>query len=67
MSLRIFHLLFIGLAIALSAWVGAWGVHRFRVDGAPGDLVLGVLFFALGATLILYGVRAARKLREVGR
>ncbi len=66
MSLRAFHLLFIALSIAMSAVVGGWGLQRWLAGGEAADLALGAFFFLFGFTLVLYGVRTWRKLRELG-
>lgn len=66
MSLRIFHVFFIAVATLLSLWVGVWGVRSYRLDGAASHLALAVLFFAVGAVLLVYGRYAFRKLRAIG-
>lgn len=66
LSLRSFHLFFIAVSVVLAAWVGAWGVQSWMNTRSLGDLALGVLFFALGFVLILYGLRVRRKLRDLG-
>jgi hypothetical protein len=66
MSLKAFHVFFIAVATLLSLWVGVWGVRSYRVDGASSHLALAVLFFAVGAVLLVYGRFALRKLRAIG-
>ena len=66
LSLRSFHVFFIAVSIALSAWVGAWGIASWRGGEGASGLVLGVLFLALGAVLLVYFVRVRRKFREMG-
>ncbi len=66
MSLKIFHLVFIALSVLMAAVVGGWGVNRFLDGGGTGGLALGLGFFVAGAVLLVYGVRVARKLREIG-
>ena len=58
-------ILFISCSILLSAGVGGWGIQRFLETGDTSSLTLGVVFFALGLVLLLYGVRTFRKLREL--
>ena len=67
MSLRIFHVLFITLSVAMAAVVGGWGVQRYRNDGDSGALALGGIFFLLGLALVVYGTRYFRKLKELER
>ncbi len=66
MSLKAFHLLFIALSIALSAGVGGWAIQRYLGGGGAGDLALGMVFFAGGLALLVYGGRFFRKLKELG-
>ncbi|HEX4960611.1 MAG TPA: hypothetical protein VF173_07210 [Thermoanaerobaculia bacterium] len=63
LSLRSFHLFFIAASVLLAAWVGVWGVQSWLATRSGGDLALGLLFVALGCILLVYGLRARRKLR----
>jgi hypothetical protein len=65
LSLRSFHLFFITVSVLLAAWVGVWGVESWQATRSGGDLTLGLLFVALGIILLVYGLRARRKLREL--
>jgi hypothetical protein len=65
MSLRAFHLVFIAVSVALSAFVAAWGLREWRATHSGGAIALSVIFFACGVALIAYGVHAARKFREL--
>ena len=65
LSLRSFHLFFIAVSVLLAAWVGLWGVESWQATRSGGDLTLGLLFVALGVVLLVYGLRARRKLREL--
>ena len=65
LSLRSFHLFFIAVSVLLAAWVGVWGVQSWQATRSGGDLVLGLLFVALGIVLLVYGLRARKKLREL--
>lgn len=65
MSLRIFHVLFIVLSIALSAVVGAWSVQQYRAGAGAGALALAVVFFVAGLGLVLYGAKYFHKLKEL--
>jgi steroid 5-alpha reductase family enzyme len=65
LSLRSFHLFFIAVSVLLAAWVGVWGVQSWQATRSGSDLALGLLFVALGVVLLVYGLRARRKLREL--
>ena len=66
LSLRSFHVFFIAVSIALSVWVGVWGIWSYRTGGGASGLVLAGLFFLVGFVLLLYWVRVRRKFREMG-
>ena len=65
LSLRSFHLFFIAVSVLLAAWVGVWGFQSYLVTRSLGDLALGVLFFGIGLGLVVYGLKARRKLRAL--
>jgi len=65
MSLRIFHIVFVTVSIALSVFVTIWGVREFLVSRSSGALVLAFVFLALGVTLVFYAGRVFRKLKDL--
>ena len=65
MSLRVFHIVFIVVCIALSAWVGVWGIRDYMAEQSRGALALAILFLAGGLVLVLYGRKAFEKLKEL--
>jgi hypothetical protein len=65
MSLRVFHLVFIAVSVALSAFVAAWGLREWNASHSTVALALAGLFFVSGVALIAYGVHAVRKFREL--
>jgi len=65
MSLRIFHLIFITVSIALSIFVTVWGVREFQVTRSLGALALAIVFLIAGVALVFYANRVMRKLREL--
>ena len=65
LSLRSFHLFFIAASVLLAAWVGVWGIQSWQANRSGSDLTVGLLFFALGIVLLVYGLRVRRKLREI--
>jgi hypothetical protein len=65
MSLRIFHVIFITVSIALSVFVAIWGVREYMATRSTGALALVVVFVAGGVALVLYAGRAFRKLKDL--
>jgi steroid 5-alpha reductase family enzyme len=65
MSLRSFHLFFIAASVVLAAWVGVWGIQSWQANRSGSDLAVGLLFFALGIVLLVYGLRVRKKLRAL--
>jgi len=65
MSLRIFHIVFITVSIALSVFVTAWGVRNYFVAGSLGSLGLAAVFLLFGIALVFYAHRTFRKLRDL--
>ncbi len=65
MSLRIFHIIFITVSIALSLFVAIWGVREFMATRNGSALALAIVFFAGGVALVFYAGRAFRKLRDL--
>ncbi|MBI3871943.1 MAG: hypothetical protein HY304_02570 [candidate division Zixibacteria bacterium] len=66
MSLKAFHIVFIGASTLLSFGVGVWAFVTGAEPGQSADRIFGALAFLVGITLIVYGVRFLRKLRNVG-
>ena len=58
MSLRIFHIVFVMVCLALSIFVAVWGLQNHAQT-------LAATFAALTLALIVYGVYAFRKLRNL--
>ena len=58
MSLRIFHIVFVMVCVALSIFVAVWGSR----NDSP---TLAIVFAAGALALIVYGVFAFRKLRDL--
>lgn len=65
MSLRIFHVLFIALSIALSAMVAGWGVQQYLTVGDKSGLILAGIFVVVGLALVVYGTKYFHKLKEL--
>ena len=65
MSLRIFHIIFIVVSVILSLAIALWGIRQFSATGAMNGLVLGIVFLAAAAAMIVYGKRTFRKLKDL--
>ncbi|MDQ6802737.1 MAG: hypothetical protein M3041_18190 [Acidobacteriota bacterium] len=65
MSLRIFHVIFITVSIALSVFVAIWGVREYVATRSMGALALAIVFVVGGVALVLYAGRAFRKLKDL--
>lgn len=65
MSLRIFHVIFITVSIALTVFVTIWGVREFMVTHNGSALALAIVFLVGGVALVLYAGRAFGKLRDL--
>ena len=65
MSLRVFHIVFIMVCVALSIWVGVWGIRDFMSQRSVGALALGIIFLLSGVVLVVYGKRVFIKLRDL--
>jgi hypothetical protein len=65
MSLKAFHLFFVGASILLALGVGAWGLRSYVVAGGGGHLLLGIAGLAGGFVLLVYGARVRQKLKDL--
>jgi hypothetical protein len=65
MSLRIFHVIFITISIALSVFVAVWGVREFVATHNASALILAFVFLAGGVVLVMYAGKAFRKLKDL--
>jgi hypothetical protein len=65
MSLRAFHLFFIGMSVVLAAFVAAWAGQQFAADRAVTSAVTAVAALAAGAGLAVYGAAFQRKTRKL--
>ena len=65
MSLRIFHIVFVTVSIALSVFVTIWGVREYMLTRSMGALALAAVFLTGGVILVWYANRAFKKLREL--
>jgi hypothetical protein len=63
MSLRAFHLFFIGVSVVLAAFVAAWAVGQYQAAHAMTYALTGVAALASGVGLAMYGAAFQRKTR----
>ena len=66
MSLKAFHIFFIGVSVLLALGVGLWAVDTWRISGVASWLVLAVVAFAGGGALVVYANRFLQKVRKLG-
>jgi hypothetical protein len=65
MSLRAFHIVFIVACVALSLWVGVWGIRDYMQERSAGALALAIVFLLGGVVLVVYGSKVFAKLRDL--
>jgi len=65
MSLRVFHVVFITVSIALMLYLTIWGVRDFMA--ARSSLGISMIIFGVagGVSVIWYGTRVFHKLKEL--
>ena len=65
MSLRMFHLVFIGVTVLLAAFVAAWAAQQYQSSHAVGHLMTAAASLAAGGGLIAYGAAFQRKTKTL--
>lgn len=65
MSLKTFHIFFIGASVLLSFAVAVWSIQTYRVDGDFLTLLMAIVSVGGGVGLIKYGISFLKKLRHV--
>lgn len=65
MSLKAFHLVFIGASIALAFGFGIWLVKSFFSDGGAANLIFGLVSFAASIGLVFYERYFLKKTKNV--
>ena len=65
MSLRMFHMVFIGATVVLAAFVAAWAVQQYQAVHALGYAMTAALSLAAGGALLAYGAAFQRKTRKL--
>ena len=61
MSLRAFHILFIGLSVVVSAFFAAWAFGQYRAEHLLSYALTGVGSLAAGVGLAVYGAAFQKK------
>ena len=65
MSLRMFHLVFIGVTVLLAAFVAAWAVQQYQSSHAVGYMMTAAVSLAAGGGLMVYGAAFQRKTKTL--
>ncbi|MBX3745832.1 MAG: hypothetical protein KF833_11045 [Verrucomicrobiae bacterium] len=66
MSLKTFHVVFIGSAFLLCLFLGGWSLNEFFSQSRrAGDLLLGLLSLAGAVGLVVYGRYFLKKLKNI--
>ena len=65
MSLRIFHIIFVIVTVALSLFVTMWGYREFAQQHSNGALALAIVFFLTAVAMSVYGKKVYTKLKEL--
>ncbi len=63
MSLKAFHIVFIGASTLLAFGVSAWCFRQYFEDHKAGDLILAQICLVSGIALVIYGKKMLRKLK----
>ena len=58
LSLKAVHIVFISFSVLLAFGFGLWAIYFHQ-------MLMGLVSFAIGIVLILYGIRFLRKLRHI--
>ncbi len=65
MSLRMFHMVFIGVSVVLAVFVAGWAGQQFQTAHAVGYALTAVASLAAGCGLIAYGAAFQKKTRSL--
>ena len=65
MSLRMFHMVFIGVSVVLAAFVAAWAGQQYQAVHAASYAITAALSLAAGGGLIAYGAAFQKKTKEL--
>ncbi len=65
MSIKSFHIVFVACSIALSAFIGVWGIREYSATRNAGELAIGVGAIVGGLVLVVYSNWFIKKIRTV--
>jgi hypothetical protein len=65
MSLRMFHMVFIGVSVVLAAFVAAWAGQQYQAVHAVSYAITAAASLAAAGGLIAYGAAFRRKTRQL--
>lgn len=65
MSLKSFHIFFIGIAILFAAGFGIWFLSERPIAIEVMNVFAALLSFTVGGGLILYAIRFVRKFKDL--
>ena len=65
MSLRAFHIIFVIVTVALSLFIGVWGVREYMHERSMTGLAMAITFFLTAVLLAVYGRKVFLKLKEI--
>jgi hypothetical protein len=65
MSLKAFHLLFIGLSIVLAAFMAAWAMTQYSAVHDAGYIATAVVSVLAASGLAVYATKFRRKVRQL--
>ena len=66
MSLKSFHIFFIVVSTLTTFGFGIWSLLESRRTGQTSDVVLGIVSLAASVSLVIYGLRFFKKLKQMG-
>ena len=65
MSLKAFHIVFIGISILLALGCGVYEFNNYATSGGIVHIFLGTIAIAAAGGLVVYAIRFMRKLKHV--
>ncbi len=65
MSLKAFHIFFIGLSVLTAAGFGIWLIGQYSAAGRTIFLISAIISFIVASGLVVYGIRFLKKLKHV--
>ncbi|MBI5415758.1 MAG: hypothetical protein HZA29_02980 [Candidatus Omnitrophica bacterium] len=63
MSLKEFHLVFVGAAILCSIFYGYWAAQQYAHNAGPGYLTTALGAFCVAGALVIYEIIFSRKMK----